>query len=664
MLRRLSLKVKLLGVAIMPVLGLSVFTLLELYDSFSTLNRLKTLDVVIRSFVHFEELITELQRERGLSSGFIGSRGARFYKELHSQREAVDKRIEELTKSLPDLQRYLGSKLKEDIIYSLSSKLGTLKNTREKISNLQLDGKSAFDYFTDLIGNLIDVLQYYSKLFEQPELKDMVYKHFLLVSGKELAGQERGFLNMIISQGFFKEGEFAVYSGIVSKQKNMLNMFFNLADEDVKKFYMDKVSGEAVSEVERIRDFVLKKASVEGLDVDPSYWWRVATQRIDMIGEVEKHLLGLILNRAKDIRSRNLMGAIVMLAFVVVGISLTLIFGIIFSMSILRELGGEPFYVADIIRSLAKGDLRVDIKVSDRDNTSIVANLRNMNSSLRKLIGDINASAQRVGEIAGSLNSITERTLEGVKGQSIQIGRITTAVEETDRNMAQVAKNARVVEHSAELAVVTAQKGKDIANEAVRSVGEVNRQSDKLAALIRNLNRAAKEISIVVTLIRDIADRTNILALNAAIEAARAGEKGKSFAVVSDEIRKLATETVKATRDIEGKINAIQSEAMATLDAMERAGAEVKGATEYISEVYKSLDEIISSVKSVREEAAQIARAVETQAKATQDISKGILAISSASENIENMAQQVMDEVKALGFVSQNLMKEVANFKL
>jgi len=325
-----------------------------------------------------------------------------------------------------------------------------------------------------------------------------------------------------------------------------------------------------------------------------------------------------------------------------------------------RRLGGEPSEALLAAERIATGDLSHAVEGA---SIGVIGALETMRQSLREITGVISNNAASVADIAPQLRDRADRARSSASQQMESTSAIAAAAEQLSVSVSSVADNAADARNLADAAGKAAQEGVTLIGHTVGQMRSVaNTISDSVSS-VRALGEYSDKISSVVHVIREIADQTNLLALNAAIEAARAGEQGRGFAVVADEVRKLAERTAQSTEEITQTVARIQSGTQEVTRSIEGAAEAASLTATESAEAAQAMESIEASVDGVVAAIKEIAAAVSEQNQTARMVAGGVENVAQHTEGALDRAAKNVDEAGALVRVSDALRDTVARFK-
>ncbi len=351
---------------------------------------------------------------------------------------------------------------------------------------------------------------------------------------------------------------------------------------------------------------------------------------------------------------------ILVIVFLVLGVGVSLWI----MRDVMRQLGGEPAYAAQVVQRIAQGDLSTSIETTQGDTTSLLAGMKQMQTSLHDVIAQINEAATRLGDASQSLASTAEQVANGSSQQSDSASSIAAAVEEMTVSINLVNDSAKSAHSLADEARKLSIEGAKHVQDTVGEINTIAGSVDSSTKVVRQLGEQSQKISGIVGVIREIADQTNLLALNAAIEAARAGEQGRGFAVVADEVRKLAEKTASSTQEISNMIGEMQSGTQTAVKQMEQGTSQVEKGVVVAAATGESMSSIEAGAGNVLSAVDEISTALQEQAAASNQISQGVEKIAQMTEENSAAVTEVSRAAGELQKLATVLKGNVSRFRL
>jgi len=306
--------------------------------------------------------------------------------------------------------------------------------------------------------------------------------------------------------------------------------------------------------------------------------------------------------------------------------------------SMVDNLKAKMFEAAEKTREAEAAKSRAETAMTEARAQE--AKAQELLSTMKRIANEAQIIAEQVTSAADELSSQADQVSSGADVQRDRTTQTATAMEEMNATVLEVARNSASSADSATKAREQAQEGATVVTQAIKAIEQVNTLTATLKQSMDQLGEQATGIGHIMNVIEDIADQTNLLALNAAIEAARAGEAGRGFAVVADEVRKLAEKTMTATKEVASAIQAIQTGAAANIKSVDTAASAVHQATDLADRSGKALDQIVNFADATSGQVQSIATAAEEQSAASEEINRAIEDINHiANETAEGMNQ-------------------------
>ncbi len=343
---------------------------------------------------------------------------------------------------------------------------------------------------------------------------------------------------------------------------------------------------------------------------------------------------------------------------------------IILSALLLARIITKPLKLGVVFADkLAEGDFTIaDLQINSHDEAGLLSIALNktknqLGNLLNTAMGNVASNASQVASASEELSATVQQMADRIDKQTSKSEQVATAATEMSQTVIDIAKNASGISTSADDTLKIVQNGEEVVRQAIDEVRHISTNVIQSSEIITSLGERSKQIVAIVDVIKDIADQTNLLALNAAIEAARAGEQGRGFAVVADEVRKLADKTTKATAEVGTMITAIRDETTKAVAAMTQSQRSVDKGVSLSAEAGDALHMILESMQSLQSMVQQIASATEEMSSVSEHISMDIEVVASTSKETSGGAREIASASTNLARLSSDLQDITKSFK-
>jgi methyl-accepting chemotaxis protein len=320
--------------------------------------------------------------------------------------------------------------------------------------------------------------------------------------------------------------------------------------------------------------------------------------------------------------------------------ALALLVGLVAAWVITRLIVAPLRSVIRVAQQIAAGDLSATVEVTRRDEIGqLMQAMQQMGAGLSRIVSGLQAGIEQLASSAHSLSAVTEQTNLEVSSQKEETEQVATAMNQMTATVHDVARNAEEAAQAAQTADGKVESGQHVVRQSMARIEQLADSATSASSSIESLSAEIQNIGTVLSVIKSVAEQTNLLALNAAIEAARAGEQGRGFAVVADEVRALAKRTQQSTEEIERLVSALRSAAQSSVQQIQNSGELVKLAVSDALQTESALGSIAAAVSLIQQMNQQIAAAAEEQSSVAEEINRSVTSIR-ASADQSSLAMQ------------------------
>ena len=634
-----------------------VMTVVEAMDQKTIIDEAKNLNTLSQKL---SLLIHETQKERGASAGYLGSHGKKFATILPKQRTLTNERYRDLKNYVASLDLSQYDKELQKSIHAVINGMNHVPAVRSRIDSFKISVKDEVKFYTNINSDILHVVSLTAKLANTPELVKALSAYTNFLKSKERAGIERAVLSATFAADTFAPGMYAKFITLTAQQDAYMDAFLSIAADNSVVMYKKIMASPVVAQVQRMREIAQSKNSDFG--VDSVVWFQTITKKINLLKKVDDALAKqndkLLAKIEAKYQRKALITLVGYIAFAII------IFTII--MLISRGVNKSVKSSLDKIKCISEDlDLSCDVVVEGDDEISQISKALNvMVKAFKGTVYDAqdvaNASTresnrlEEVVETLGTNSTAVEKEIHDVNALVTEIGEKLDTVEESTIT---VTEDLDTTYNVLDTFIIKL-------GSVVNSIENGTQQQEELVQKVASLTEQAKNIKEVLEIISDIADQTNLLALNAAIEAARAGEHGRGFAVVADEVRKLAERTQKSLTEISANVNLITQNVVEIADETQETSQSMFTISESAQELIVSSNETKDNLLATKEKSTDVMHEsvfIATKTKTLMDTMGDILHITSKNSELRTTVEEA---VSVLITDAKKLQNTLSKFKI